>query len=204
MLEKLRSGHAIQMTANLLLVVELSVVPTLVPHTIPDQPSLSHTRQEVWIPKNPEVLLVDASTSKRIYVAPEVLTSAVTVTPPRFLVQKKETSIAVAKKTPSSQNKSKVRYVTVTAYTSAVEQTDSTPCITANGFNVCKHGVENVIAANFLPFGARVRFPDMYGERIFTVQDRMNPRHYNRMDIWMKSKSSARQFGVRKLKVEIL
>lgn len=95
--------------------------------------------------------------------------------------------------------------VVATAYTSSVEETDSTPCITANGFNVCKNNSENVIAANFLPFGTRVRIPDMYGDRVFVVNDRMNARYgYGRVDLWMKSKQSARQFGVKRLKMEIL
>lgn len=95
--------------------------------------------------------------------------------------------------------------VVTTAYTSSVNETDSTPCITANGFNVCKNNAENVIAANFLPFGTRVRIPDVYGDRVFVVHDRMNARYgYGRMDLWMKTKQSARQFGVKRLKIEIL
>jgi hypothetical protein len=46
-------------------------------------------------------------------------------------------------------------YYTVTAYNSEVGQCDSTPCITANGFNVCEHGIEDTVAANWLPFGAK-------------------------------------------------
>lgn len=95
--------------------------------------------------------------------------------------------------------------VVATAYSSSVEETDSDPCTTANGFNVCKNNIENVIATNFLPFGTRVRIPDLYGERTFTVHDRMNSRYGSgRIDIWMKTKNSARQFGVKRLKMEIV
>ena len=66
--------------------------------------------------------------------------------------------------------------IPVTAYSSTVDQTDSTPCITANGFDLCAHDQEDVIAANFLPFGTKVRMPELFGDQIFTVQDRMNAR----------------------------
>jgi 3D (Asp-Asp-Asp) domain-containing protein len=73
--------------------------------------------------------------------------------------------------------------VVATAYSSTVDQCDDTPCITANGFNVCNHGKEDVIAANFLRFGTKVRIPELYGDRIFTVQDRMNPKYDERIDL---------------------
>ena len=95
-------------------------------------------------------------------------------------------------------------YTTVTAYSSTVDQTDSTPCITANGYNLCKNNKENVAAANFLPFGAEIRIPEYFGERVFTVQDRMHARFPNRVDVWMKDRNSALVFGMRNLKIEIL
>lgn len=97
----------------------------------------------------------------------------------------------------------KTMKLTITAYSSTVDQTDASPCITANGFNVCKHNRENVIAANFLPFGSKVKIPELYGDRVFTVQDRMNKRYWYQADIWMKSRESAKQFGVKYTKVEI-
>ncbi|GEM_PF-3265331 len=96
------------------------------------------------------------------------------------------------------------RTIVVTAYSSTKDQTDSSPCITANGFNVCEHGNEDVVAANFLPFGTRVQFPDHFGDREFIVQDRMNARYSNRVDIWMKSRGAAKQFGVRRLKMVVV
>jgi 3D (Asp-Asp-Asp) domain-containing protein len=96
------------------------------------------------------------------------------------------------------------RTILVTAYSSTKDQTDASPCITANGFNVCKNGAENVIAANFLPFGARVQFPEYFGAREFIVQDRMNARYSNRVDIWMKTRVAAKQFGVKRLKMVVV
>ncbi|HOD87002.1 MAG TPA: hypothetical protein PKY61_01820 [bacterium] len=93
---------------------------------------------------------------------------------------------------------------TITAYNSDPAQTDNTPCITANGFNVCKHGEEDTIAANFLQFGTKVRIPELYGDRIFVVRDRMNKRYSDRIDIWMKEKTDARQFGVKVAKIEVV
>jgi len=93
--------------------------------------------------------------------------------------------------------------VPVTAYNSLPGQTDSTPCITANGFDLCQNNQQNVIAANFLKFGTKVRFPDFDPDTIYTVQDRMNARYAYRADIWMKTTADARQFGLKTLKMEI-
>ena len=98
----------------------------------------------------------------------------------------------------------RVEYHTATAYNSEVAQCDSSPCITANGFNVCEHGIEDTIAANFLKFGTRVRMPDLYGTRVFIVRDRMNKRYSDRIDIWMLEKQEAIKFGVKVVKLEIL
>lgn len=92
----------------------------------------------------------------------------------------------------------------VTAYNSEPGQTDDSPCITANGFNLCKHGEEDSIAANFLAFGAKVRIPEIYGDRIFVVRDRMNKRFSDRVDVWMVDKSAARKFGLKKAKIEVI
>jgi 3D (Asp-Asp-Asp) domain-containing protein len=92
----------------------------------------------------------------------------------------------------------------ITAYTSEVGQCDESPCITANGFNVCKNGKEDVIAANFLKFGTKVRIPELFGDRIFIVQDRMNRRFPNKVDVWMKDKSDAIHFGIKTARIEVV
>jgi len=92
------------------------------------------------------------------------------------------------------------RWVVVTGYSSTPDQTDSTPFITASGTRV--H--DGTVACNFLRFGTRVRFPDMYGDKIFVVEDRMALKNSHKMDIWFTSREQAKQFGVRQLKVEVL
>ncbi len=98
----------------------------------------------------------------------------------------------------------KTGYYTMTAYNSEVGQTDDSPCITANGFNVCEHGVEDTVAANFLRFGTKVKIPELFGDRVFVVRDRMNERYTDRVDVWMIEKQDAKQFGVKYAKIEVL
>lgn len=90
--------------------------------------------------------------------------------------------------------------VPVSAYSSTPDQTDSSPFIMASG----RHVYDGAIAANFLPLGTKVRFPERYGNKIFTVEDRMNKRYSYKMDIWMETRGEAINFGVRKLKYEIV
>jgi len=92
------------------------------------------------------------------------------------------------------------RWVTVTAYSSSVDQCDSTPFITACGTRVR----DGIVACNFLKFGARVRFPELYGEKVFTVEDRMALKNSHKIDIWFPTRLEAKQFGVKTLKVEVL
>ena len=108
---------------------------------------------------------------------------------------------------PESNNK-EPRYtinITVTAYNSLPWQTDDTPCIAASGMDVCERDAEDIIATNFahLPFGTRVKLPDLYGDRIFRVEDRMNKRYYQRADIWMKDYADAKAFGKKYTRMEI-
>jgi 3D (Asp-Asp-Asp) domain-containing protein len=100
-------------------------------------------------------------------------------------------------------DQAEARYTTervVTAYSSTVDQCDDTPFITANG----THVRDGIVAANWLKFGTRVRIPEMYGDKVFIVTDRMNPRFADRMDIWMAERSDAIKFGMRRLTIEVL
>ncbi len=92
--------------------------------------------------------------------------------------------------------------VWATAYTSDPNETDDTPFITASGAYV----YDGVIAANFLPIDTKVRIPELYGDKIFTVEDRMNSRYdnVNIIDIWFQSKSDALIFGKKYIEIEIL
>ena len=96
--------------------------------------------------------------------------------------------------------KSNLKQVIVTAYSSTRDQTDRSPFITANGTYV----YDGVMACNFLPFGTKVKLPEIYGDKIFTVEDRMARKNSHKMDIWMPSYSAAMQFGVKRLAIEIL
>lgn len=82
--------------------------------------------------------------------------------------------------------------VYVTAYSSTPDQTDDTPFITATGNRVR----DGIIAANFLDFGTQVQIPELFGEQIFIVDDRMHPRKKDFIDIWMPTKEEAFRFGI--------
>lgn len=134
--------------------------------------------------------------------------------------------IAVAKeevKFPVSDDREPIRVknVVATAYSSHVNQTDSTPFIPADGSDYKelfeKNGAVYAIASNDLPLGTQVRFPEVYGDTVFTVRDRMNARYTGkgRIDFYIivgdeegnldldKSLALAKQFGVKKMKMEI-
>ncbi len=89
--------------------------------------------------------------------------------------------------------------IPLTAYTSESWQTDSTPFITASG----THVRDGIVAANFLPIGTKVRIPELFGDKVFVVEDRMNKRYWHKMDIWMKHTPDAKQFGVKEATIEI-
>jgi 3D (Asp-Asp-Asp) domain-containing protein len=92
----------------------------------------------------------------------------------------------------------------ITAYTSDPRETDSTPCHTATNFNLCAHNEEDVAAANHLPLGTRFMIPSLFGDRIFTVRDRMNVRYHDRIDLWFRDRERAKQFGLRHAEIVIL
>src|SRR3989344_8915889 len=88
----------------------------------------------------------------------------------------------------------------VTAYTSREEETDDTPHLAASG-NIVYWGM---VASNAYPFGTQLRFPDLYGDKVFVVKDRMHSRFENRMDIWFPEYDRAVQFGLKKIRVEVI
>ena len=94
----------------------------------------------------------------------------------------------------------------VTAYnTGDPRQTDNTPCISANGENICKALAKGKkrCAANFVPLGSRLHV-DKIG--VCMVTDRTNKRYRNRVDIAMHKNEyhKARRFGRQKLHVKII
>ncbi len=101
---------------------------------------------------------------------------------------------------PDSKPVQKVRVI-ATAYSSSVWQTDDTPFITAAGTRVR----DGIVANNYLPFGTKIKIPDLFGDKIFTVEDRMNWRKGNyQIDIWFPSYSEAKNFGAQTTHIEIL
>lgn len=107
-----------------------------------------------------------------------------------------------SKSNPVPEKKSVRRIrVVLTAYSSTVAQTDDTPFITANGTYV--H--DGIVANNGLPFGTQIRIPEIYGDKVFSVEDRM---HWSRngyyFDIWFPTYEQAKNFGVKYAYVEVL
>ena len=90
--------------------------------------------------------------------------------------------------------------VSATGYSSEIWQTDSTPFTTASN----THVRDGVIAANFLPFGTLVRIPDLFGNKIFIVEDRMNSRYWFNVDVWFSDTIVAKDFGRKTVTIEVL
>lgn len=92
-------------------------------------------------------------------------------------------------------------YMIITAYSSTEDQTDSTPFLTASQ----KQVADGIVANNMLPFGTKVKIPELYGDKVFTVEDRM---HYRKgsyhLDIWFPTREEAQNFGVAKAYIEVL
>ncbi|MEA3344350.1 MAG: hypothetical protein U9Q16_01555 [Patescibacteria group bacterium] len=89
----------------------------------------------------------------------------------------------------------------MTAYSSTVWQTDDSPFITASGSTV-RHGI---VANNMLNFGTRIRIPELYGDEIFVVEDRMHWKKSNyHLDIWFPEYIQAKNFGAQKAYIEVL
>ena len=78
--------------------------------------------------------------------------------------------------------------VVLTAYSSTADQTDSTPFITASG----SHVRDGIVAANFLAFGTKVKIPEIFGDKVFTVEDRMALKHSDKIDIWFPKSATGK------------
>lgn len=95
---------------------------------------------------------------------------------------------------------SKTIKVVVTAYSSCPMETDDDPYITASGSWVR----DGIVATNFLPFGTEIRIPEIYGDKVFVVEDRMHSRKTQQVDIWFPSKQEALEFGARYSYIEVV
>ncbi|KKK47778.1 hypothetical protein LCGC14_3151730 [marine sediment metagenome] len=88
----------------------------------------------------------------------------------------------------------KTVYKIVTAYSSTVDQTDSSPFTTASNQKVRK----GIVAYNCADFGTKIKIEG----RVYEVQDRMNKRFgCSRVDIWMKTREEAKEWGKQELEI---
>jgi len=112
-------------------------------------------------------------------------------------VEKVEKKVEVlGEKVEKIENKLAWEYVgtrVITAYSSTLDQTDSTPFITAYGTEVR----EGIIASNEFEKGTILRIA---GEE-YVVEDRMNARYPDRLDIWYPTRQEALNWGIRTLEV---
>jgi 3D (Asp-Asp-Asp) domain-containing protein len=92
-------------------------------------------------------------------------------------------------------NPSKVKkfmILTVTGYSSSYDETDNDPWTTA--YNTPAR--DGVVASNILPFGTKIKIPEIFGDKVFIIEDKMNSRHNTNLDIWFPTKEGALNFGI--------
>lgn len=89
-------------------------------------------------------------------------------------------------------------HITITAYSSTEDQCDSDPFTAATG----KHVYWGMLASNGYPFGTKIQIPE-FGNKIFSIEDRMNDRYYHHLDIWMPTREQAKAWGSRYVEVKI-
>jgi len=91
----------------------------------------------------------------------------------------------------------------VTAYNPVEAQCDSTPYITASGYNLCEalDRGELICAYNQVSLGTIIYIEDLGFCR---VEDRTSRKYQNRIDIAMKGYDDAVRWGIRNKKVYIL
>lgn len=85
---------------------------------------------------------------------------------------------------------------TVTAYTSSVDETDSTPFITASGA-VTHRGI--IACPLRYAFGTVV----VVGGERYLCEDRMNEKFAERFDVWVPTKTEAWKWGAQELEIQV-
>ena len=91
--------------------------------------------------------------------------------------------------------------VIATGYSSSPWETDGDPHITAAGTLVR----DGIVANNYLAIGTKIRIPELFGGKIFVVEDRMSWKKGNyHIDIWFPSYWEAKNFGAKRTYIEIL
>lgn len=91
--------------------------------------------------------------------------------------------------------------VIITGYSSTEDQTDSEPFVTAAGTWVR----EGIVANNFFPLGTKIKIPELFGDKVFVVEDRMSWEKGNyHIDIWFPDYWQALNFGTKRTYIEVL
>ena len=86
------------------------------------------------------------------------------------------------------------------AYNSESNQTDNSPFITANGYDLSNKEPHYIVANNCLPFGSLISIDGIF----YTVNDRMNKRYGCEVfDIWMLNKQDAINWGVKYKEIKV-
>ncbi len=137
---------------------------------------------------------------------PKTEAGSVPVNPPDVLIQSQIALLGgnalISTSDPSGPEPKVVQKlrVVVTGYSSTEDQTDSDPFITAAGTIV----QDGIVATNILSFGTKIKLPELYGDKIFVVEDRMNWKKRYHIDIWFPSREEALEFGAKITEVLIL
>ena len=111
--------------------------------------------------------------------------------------------LTICKLDPEAYHVVKTIKMVVTGYSSTADQTDDTPFLTASQ----KQVEDGTIAINGLPFDTKIRIPKLFGDKVFTVQDRMNEKYgkLQRADVWFADTRDAVELGARyNVPIEIL
>lgn len=89
----------------------------------------------------------------------------------------------------------------VTVYHSVPWETDSDPWTTAAG----TRARDGVVAANCLAFGTLIRIPELFGDKMFVVEDRLAPRKSCYIiDVWKEYSAQDKSFGAPTATIEVL
>ncbi len=98
----------------------------------------------------------------------------------------------------------KSRTLTITAYSSTVDQTDSTPFETAC---MTEPAIWTVaVSQDLYDMGWTCgKCVDIHGVGILCINDKMHHRKKNQLDVWVRSRGQAKRFGIMKnIKVNLL
>ncbi|WP_084571300.1 3D domain-containing protein [Deinococcus misasensis] len=169
---------------------------------------------KVEVPTDP-ILPADQLAEKALELTQPVAKPVQTVKVTQKVQTAKATPKAQAKVVPANYRAGNSFVLKATAYNSFVGQTDATPNITATGSRT-RFGVV-ALSRDMLrkiPYGSKVKiellgagasyYNRMLSQTVFFVEDTMHPRKYGQVDIWMRTMSEARAWGVRQVKLTIL